>query len=348
MKIFMYSDVHISRTSSILPQTEGKYSYRQQMIMATGKWLSNLVKDEKPDIIINLGDTFDQHTITSYDIDTASDFFGNFIDIKVPHIVLVGNHEMVNKDFNAISILKHINNIIVIDEPSKINLEINGNGNPVPLAFLPYQDWKEIKDFPDGEFLFSHIDIKGSSIRKGSDLKDGLDVDSLSKYKLVFNGHIHKPSIKGNIINVGSITTHGFGDDEDSIPTCYIFDTDTMDLKQFKSIFSPLFRKITCNSVDELIDILQKLDKKYSYCIHCICPFEIKDDIKKILDNTNNIVSNRINTIITENHQELKESETLTLQTKTDIVKTFKEFLDEGNVDLKFPKAYYVNIINNL
>lgn len=347
MKIFMYSDLHISKTSSILPQAEGKYSYRQQMIMATGKWLSNLVRDEKPDIIINLGDTFDQHTITSYDIDTASEFFGNFKDLKVPHIVLVGNHEMINKDFNAIALLKHINNIIVIDEPSKINLEINGNGKPVPLAFLPYQDWREIKEFPDGEYLFSHIDIKGSSIRRDSELKDGLSIDSLSKYKIVFNGHIHKPSIKGNVVNVGSITTHSFSDDEDSIPTAYIFNTDTMDLKQFKSLFSPLFRKITCNTIDELKTVINQFDNKYVYCINCICPFEIKDDVKTLLGEESKVISYRLNVVVNK-EQEIQQIENLTIQTNLDIANTFKEFLDKENIDLKYPKAYYTNVINNL
>ena len=64
MRILMYSDLHISKTSSILPLSSDnpKYSYRQNMIIETGKYLANLVKQEKPDMIINLGDTFDQHT----------------------------------------------------------------------------------------------------------------------------------------------------------------------------------------------------------------------------------------------------------------------------------------------
>lgn len=348
MKIFMYSDLHISKTSSILPQTEGKYSYRQQIIMATGKWLATLVKEEKPDIIINLGDTFDQHTITSYDIDTASKFFKCFEEFKIPHIVLVGNHEMLNKDFNALGLLRNISNIWLIEEPSRINLEINYNGEPIPLAFLPYQDWKDIKEFPEGEYLFSHIDIQGSSVRRDIELKEGLTQDTLKKYKLVFNGHIHKPSIRGNVVNVGSITTHGFGDDEDTVPTAYIFDTDTMDLKQFKSNLSPLFRKITCNTADELKSILGQFDNKYSYCIQCTCPFEIKDEIKVILDSNSNIISHRLNTIINKDEVIIDENQNLTLQTNLNIAQTFKEFLESENIDLKYPKVFYNNVIKEL
>ena len=79
MKLFIYSDVHISRTSSILPiSNNSKYTYRQQMIIDTAQYMSQIIKEQNPDIILNLGDTFDQHTITSYDVNTASKFFEQF------------------------------------------------------------------------------------------------------------------------------------------------------------------------------------------------------------------------------------------------------------------------------
>ena len=40
--------------------------------------------------------------------------------------------------------------------------------------------------------------------------------------------------MKGNVVNVGSISTHSFSDDNDSVPQCYIFDTETLDLKTFR------------------------------------------------------------------------------------------------------------------
>ena len=91
MRIFMYSDLHISRTSSIMPLTSSinKYTYRQNMILELGKYLENIIDEQKPDLIINLGDTFDNHTITSYDIDIASKFFECFRMLNIPHIVLV-------------------------------------------------------------------------------------------------------------------------------------------------------------------------------------------------------------------------------------------------------------------
>ena len=123
MKILLYSDLHISRTSSIMPTTisNSKYTFRQNMIIELGKFLALIAENEKPDLIINLGDTFDQCTITSYDVQTASEFFKQFEKLSnIKHYVLVGNHEMVNQNFNAIALLNNISNIEVIDEPCTI------------------------------------------------------------------------------------------------------------------------------------------------------------------------------------------------------------------------------------
>ena len=353
MKIFMYSDLHISKTSSILPLTDDKYSYRQKMIMRTGEWLESIINKEKPDLIINLGDTFDQHTVTSYDIDTAYEFFKCFRMFNIPHIVLVGNHEMINQEFNAVKILNNINNITVITDPCSIDTSIilpQNNESNIKLALLPYCNFKELLELPEGTFLFSHIDIQGSIIRQNIELPEGLTNEQLNRYNLVFNGHIHKSSIKNNVVNVGSITTHSFSDDENSIPTCYIFDTKTLDLKQFKSNICPLFRKVEINNIDDLIHYIDLLDNNFTYCIHCICPFEIKEEVKEILKTTEKVIANRLNVKI-EKVEEIKQESTLNLQSNIDIIKSFETFLNESiqnNLELKYPLNYYKEVLNNI
>lgn len=333
MKIFLYSDLHISRTSSILPLTssENKYTYRQKMIIDTGIWISNAIKQLKPDLIINLGDTYDKHTITSYDINTATKFFECF-DSNIKHYVLVGNHEMINNNFNAVSLLNNISNITVIDEPCTID----------NFAFLPYCDYKSILQFPEGDFLFSHNDIQGSSIRGDFVLPEGIDQQDLKKYKLVFNGHIHKPSIMNNIINVGSVTTHSFSDDENSVPQCYLFDTETLNLTTLRPNCCPLFRKFDIKlGMESLEQYINRLDKNYKYILHVICPFELKDEVKTYLDQNEYIISARINTKIDKSNEVIvnKEIEEINLQNNVDIKQTFKQFLD--TIDLKYPKELY-------
>lgn len=356
MRIFMYSDLHISRTSSIMPLTSSinKYTYRQNMILELGKYLENIIDEQKPDLIINLGDTFDNHTITSYDIDIASKFFECFRMLNIPHIVLVGNHEMINQDFNAIEILNNINNITVISEPSTVNTDIilstklSLQQPNVKLAFLPYCDYRDILEFPEGDFLFSHQDIQGSCVRGDFKLPNGIDQNDLSKYKLVFNGHIHKSSIMKNIINVGSISTHSFSDDQENVPKCYIFDTNTLDLTTYKPTCCPLFRKVEIKkNISELYAFMDQLDKNYKYILHIICPFELKDEIKPFIEQNEFVINSRISIIgsIKEVKEENKNN-TINLSSNIDILQNFKDFLNI--TDLKYPLELYADVLKEV
>lgn len=359
MKILMYSDIHISKTSSILPLTfeDSKYSYRQQMIINTGKYLANIADEYRPDIIINLGDTFDQHTITSYDIDTASEFFKCFKYLNIPHIVLVGNHEMINNNFNAIQLLSNITNITVISEPCCISCNAvmsmsakNNNIETTPdttLAFIPYCNYYDILDFPKGDFLFSHLDIQGASIRGNIVVEEGLDSNILkAKYKLVFNGHIHKPSIMSNVVNVGSTTTHSFADDNDTVPQCYIFDTETLDLQTFKPTICPLFRKIEINSIPELENCIANMDNNYKYIINCSCPYAIKEEVKQYLEHSNKVLNNRLNVKIDKEALVEQNKEVILEKSNLDIVSAFKEFLN--TIELKYPKDMYISMLDEM
>lgn len=353
MRIFIYSDLHISRTSSIMPLTSSinKYTYRQNMILELGKYLENIIDEQKPDLIINLGDTFDNHTITSYDIDIASKFFECFRMLNIPHIVLVGNHEMINQDFNAIEILNNINNITVISEPSTANTNIMfplSTEQNIKLAFLPYCDYRDILEFPEGDFLFSHQDIQGSCIRGDFKLPNGIDQNNLSKYKLVFNGHIHKSSIMKNIINVGSISTHSFSDDQENVPKCYIFDTNTLDLTTYKPTCCPLFRKVEIKkNISELYAFVDQLDKNYKYILHITCPFELKDEIKSFIEQNEFVINSRISIIgsIKEVKEENKNN-TINLSSNIDILQNFKDFLNI--TDLKYPLELYADVLKEV
>ena len=162
------------------------------------------------------------------------------------------------------------------------------------------------------------------------------------KYKLIFNGHIHKSSISGNVINIGSISTHSFSDDEEAVPQCYIFDTETMDLKTFKPTICPLFRKFNIESnISELENFLNKINKNYKYILHITCPFDIKEEVKECLKNNEEIViSNRLSVKVSKEEKLDDNAESLlNLQSNIDIKQSFKDFLDI--TDLKLPRKYY-------
>lgn len=357
MRILLYSDLHISRTSSILPMlSNSMYTYRQKMIMNTGEWLAQIASNEKPDLIINLGDTFDQHTVTSYDIDVASKFFGcfkvnNYV-ANIPHLILVGNHEMINQNFNAIEILNNIEGITVIKDAISIPTNIFPNiQENKQLAFLPYCDYKQILKYPEGEFLFSHQDIQGSKVRGDFVLPDGIETQDLTRYKLVFNGHIHKSSIFNNVVNIGSVTTHSFSDDNESVPQAYIFNTETLNLETFKNKACPLFRKIEITDLQQLQNYITNLDDYYKYILNVVCPFEIKEEVKQYLKaQTDKILNTRLNVKISKEQNNQTTNVNLQLQnlqsTYIDIHKTFLDFLN--TVDLKYPLDIYKFVLNGV
>ena len=360
MKLLLYSDLHISKTSSILPLDflSSKFSYRQNMIIETGKYLAQIADEYKVDAIINLGDTFDAHTISSYDITTASEFFKCFRYLRKPHFVLVGNHEMINSDFNAIEILSNINDITVISKPSTIStnyiksLYAQFTNDYVEegkqLAFLPYCNYHDVLEFPKGDFLFSHQDIQGSSIRGSTVMTEGLDDAKLtSYYKLIFNGHIHKPSVRGSIITVGSITTHSFSDDDTSVPQCYVFDTDTLNLTVLRPTICPLFRKLDVADKDDLCKQLDGLDKSYKYIISCSCSYDMKEDIKSFLETYPDVLNFKLTIKVQDEQEATDDSLSIDVQSNIDIKKSFIEFLDTVD-ELKFPKDLYRNIVLSL
>lgn len=348
MRIFIYSDLHISKTSSILPLVSAnhKYTYRQNMILELGKYIADIIDEEKPDLIINLGDTFDQHTISSYDITVASEFFNCFRLLNIPHLVVVGNHEMMNYDFNAIKLLNNINNITVISEPCTIHTELLFPiQDRIELAIMPYMEYKDILELPKGSFLFSHLDIAGIKIRDNVELENGVDIKTLSDYKLVFNGHIHKSSIKNNVISVGSVTTHSFSDDNNSVPQCYIFDTDTLDLKTFKPKMCPLFRKFEVhNDISELQSYIDELDKSYKYILQVTCAFDLKESVKDLLQNNENVIAHRLNVKVGNNS--VMKPTNVEILPNIDIKKSFSDFLN--TTELKYPKSMYDRILEEV
>lgn len=336
MKLFIYSDVHISRTSSILPLTSSvqNYTYRQNMIIETARWMSGLINDLKPDMILNLGDTFDQNTLSSYDVDTANEFFNKFPK-RIPHFILCGNHEMLNQDYNVLKLLDNKDNISIIDKPETIeNI----------MTLVPYCDYNDLDlSQYNSKYLFLHHDIYGSKVSPTNTLDFGISQDSLSKFDLVFNGHVHASSRFGNVINVGSITTHSFADSSETVPTCYLFDTITQEITEYSNICCPLFRKIPANTIEELHSSLGILDSRFNYVLHIDCAFEIKQEVEGFLKDIPNIITYKITTKSIKQDEQIQENE-VKIESNLDVMKSFKDFLNTG-VELRYPMNLYNEIL---
>lgn len=350
MKILIYTDLHCSYNSSILPlytseKTEGKmYTTRLDMIVKTGEWIAQIAKENDVDMLVNGGDTFDSTTVRTEELDAITQFFKSFDDLCIPHIVVVGNHEKVNDEFNAVKILSGFKNVAVCQEPTKVN-EV--------LSVLPYMDSKKVT--PDllkplsNKLLVSHVDIQGSCLRDSYILDAGVNPELFAEYfKLTANGHLHTAekleTSQNQVWNIGGVSSISFVDNQDYVPRIVIYDSKTGKFKAFKNPHSILFRKIKIDSLKELKSYLNKKDATYRYALTVkYSNYEQHAEIIDILSKDSQVVAYKTINAYMDTVVSAPEIEV----TSVDIKSKFVEFLNEKEVELKYSAKDYLEILSD-
>lgn len=348
MKIGIYSDLHISTTSSIMPlyYKDSKYTTRLQMIIDTSKWMYKTFSDNNVELILNGGDTLDSHTLKSPEISALSEFYSN--SKGVPEIHIPGNHEVFsnNLDFYSDSILRNLSFIKIYDKPTKVN-DI--------ISVIPYMSTDNI--MPDmlksisNKILLSHIDIKGSHLRPEYIMDDGIDAEILAEYfNLTINGHLHTAekidTSKNLVYNIGSISSISFSDNNNYIPSICIIDTDTLEIKRFNNPFAILFRKITINTIEDLITKLNKLDSGYRYIIRVSTPYDIRDDVKSIISSKANIITYRVVSNIASNSKSIANN--IKIDSIDNIEDEFINYISNNRDIINYPLDKYIEVIKSL
>ena len=118
---------------------------------------------------------------------------------KVPMVMIPGNHDYYDsaEKEHGLESFHHISDYIqVISEPKVVN----------NILFLPYRrDVKSIEDVVSStscSAIMGHLDIIGAKMNHFKVSTVGID----SKFFQVptYSGHYHTPSVKGNMIYIGS------------------------------------------------------------------------------------------------------------------------------------------------
>ena len=349
MKILIYSDLHCCYTTSLLPiYCEGsKYTTRLQMVIDTGKWIAEMADKFNVDTIINGGDTFDSNIVRSEEISAISEFFSYFPD-DIRHIIIVGNHEMLNDNFNFANAFKNTSCVEVYDKPRKLDDTI---------SVIPYMKADKINpellSSISNEFLISHIDIKGSCLRDDYILDEGVDPDLIAEYfKFTANGHLHTAeklsTMKNTVYNIGSVSSVSFVDSNSYIPSICIYDTDTGELKRIPNPNAILFRKMNISTVDDLITRLSKFDKRYRYVVRVTCPYNIREDIRSIVSRTDNIVSYRVVANIGRSKFSGSSSVIAKLNSNRDMKVEFRRYLENNPEVMNYPTEEYRKVIDEI
>ncbi len=224
-KILLIGDPHIRHTHL----KEGEDLLR---------WVEEVIEEHKPDLVVNLGDTLDDHAVIRAEVlCTVSKHIDRVAAMKVPMIMLLGNHDMwkpSSSQYHALEVLKGKPLLTVADS-------IITQDNITYIPYLPDpKDWPEVST----DIAITHNTFKGADY--GFKLAtDGISIDQVS-CDLVASGHIHKQQQ----IYSGSVRLLYPGtpmclsaSDADQVKGLTILDSDTLETSFITSPF-PMWRTL--------------------------------------------------------------------------------------------------------
>lgn len=257
-KIYLIGDVHLSLG---FPNNADKWFKTHKQYFES--FLIPLLKEKvKPgDIIVQLGDLFDNRNIIPIHHLNYALYIVEEISRIAPLHILVGNHDMYNKsagEINTLKPFKYIPNVFIYDMPQKINFN---NRSILMMPFIEHrlEQIKYLKEYSGCDYLFCHSDLNGAKMHLTSVANRNADkIDSLDfiGYKKVMTGHIHIRQVIDNITFVGSIFQMDRNDYKDQ-KGIFIIDTETGEEQFIENNISPVFQKlsiITEQDVEKLDD----------------------------------------------------------------------------------------------
>ncbi|MEN3039457.1 MAG: metallophosphoesterase [Candidatus Kryptonium sp.] len=256
MKIVLTSDLHFKTGQYMdiyLNDYEGIYYPMQNLLYA-----AEICKKENADYLFILGDIFDRSNNSHFLVDCIGRAL-EMISKTCKTVILLGNHDIELKQKNLreyYSTLRLYNKLVtVIEEPYVDHQE--------KIVMIPYNyhdilversldDWKDY-------ILFTHIGINGFEYATGmKSYREPVNPEALSKFSMVVSGHYHLHSFSRNIYYLGSpwcVRSDELGTDK----YIHVIDTDTLNIKKFKSIYSQLV-EIPVEKIDDIkLSELEKL-----------------------------------------------------------------------------------------
>lgn len=363
--IGIYSDVHISHNSSIIPTflNDDLYTTRLKMCRESIKWAYKEFEKQNVDTVINCGDLFNSHTISSDELNTyvslIKDVYSPYNSKWNPTLdyTISGNHDKFNNTFNSLDMLRLTDYSKLVNEYDYFSLD---NWDCYIVSFYDTNEFVSIIHdmlikYPrknSKALIFMHGDINGSMLSGVKRIENHIGTDFLTNYfDVVINGHIHCHELiyKQNnkrIYNIGSLTSHSFADSNNHVPACYIFNTETEKIEQIKNPHAILFKSYEVKDNNDLEAMIKDIGKYLNKLIIKIkCPIDIKEVIEHNIANIDTIL--KIKFIFTYNkHANIEAiNESTNVDNSMDIKDEFIMFLSSRD-DLKNNLDSYISAIS--
>ena len=332
MKILLYTDVHVSKTSSIIRAIGENYSIRLENIIKSVSWAEQLALEKGCDQIICLGDFFDKPDASAQELTAVRDIKW----VNLPHIFIVGNHESdsASLKYSSTKALESAG-FEIINKP-----ETKNYGENTQITFLPYikeelrqpiDKYNKIIDSSKKQICLSHNDIKGINYGVFT-TKEGFTLDEINNnYDLFINGHIHNGQwLNKHVLNLGNLT--GQNSNEDAFKYSHniaILDTDTLQVELIENPYAFNFYKL---EIDKEQDINFDSLKNNSVVI-IKCDETLRKSIEKHIYSNSKIIASKI---INKPKQLTGEKESQDLPSiGVDHLKQFRDFCLERLGDTK-------------
>ena len=184
--------------------------------------------------LIDMGDTFDnRRSIDLWALEWAKEnYYDRLQQMGVTVHTIVGNHTAYYKNTNSVNsvglLLKQYDNVKVYSEVTEVKLD------KLKVLFIPWinqenqeSTFKSVKK-TTSKCAMGHLELNGFRAHRGHVMEDGMDVDLLEKFQLVFSGHFHTRSNNGKIFYLGNPYEMYWNDVNDT-RGFHVFDTETLE-----------------------------------------------------------------------------------------------------------------------
>lgn len=218
------------------------------------RWIESVVRDVKPDLVVNLGDSLDSHSVIRSEVICELSRHLEILtnDIGVPVVLVLGNHDQYKPNdakYHALEVFKHRKLVTVVDKP----VVIDG------IGYVPYlctgMAWPSI----DAKLVFTHNTFLGANY--GFKLaNDGVVLPMVSddgiRQDIIVSGHIHlrqilETSNGTSVIYPGTPRAISSSDAGQS-KGLMLIDSDTYETQFIESPF-PIWRAIEHTVGDDLV-----------------------------------------------------------------------------------------------
>ncbi|QQO97397.1 recombination endonuclease subunit [Maribacter phage Molly_5] len=254
MKIFVYADVQMGPRSLFNEPTASGFGLRLDDGVEACQWIADRILEEKPDVVVNLGDTVDPigglGTETIGAVTIGMGYISTACEtVNADHYVMIGNHDLAytNMRTSSVEFLDKFPNTKIVRHP--LYLE-----HTVMVPFTEdYNYAREIlkKAEEEGKTIgFTHLDFKELNYNSSYKSTDGLDA---TDFKLkIFNGHVHIPQKHGAVECIGSVIQHRT---TEWAKERYVIVIEGDDVRRINNDFSPhLFKTDKAELLNDLPD----------------------------------------------------------------------------------------------